>query len=79
MDDVVTNRIESTLSFTLKQNKKMTQTYKLQDGKEEGKQVVKKVFERNPVYFKFNVLLKKYHNTNKADLTARRGESEGTV
>lgn len=60
LDDVVTSRIESTLSFTLKQNKKMTQTYKLQDGKEEGKQVVKKVFERNPVYFKFNVLLKKY-------------------
>ena len=37
------------------QKKKITQTYKLQEGIEEGKQAVKKVFESNPIYYKFNL------------------------
>ena len=60
LDAVVTSHIDSTFSITLKSNKKITQTFKLQDGLETGKQAVKKVFERNPIYYKFNVLLKKY-------------------
>lgn len=60
LDSVVTNHIDSSLSLSITQKKKITQTYKLQEGIEEGKQAVKKVFESNPIYYKFNVLLKKY-------------------
>lgn len=59
LDNVVTCHIDSTISSTLKTNKKITKTYRLQDGIEPGKQAIKKVFERNPVYYKFNLLLKK--------------------
>lgn len=60
LDVVVTSHIDSTLSLSAKHKKKVSQTYRLQDGIEEGKQAVKKVFESNPIYYKFNVLLKKY-------------------
>ena len=60
LDTVVTSHIDSSLSLSVTHRKKVTQTYKLQDGIEEGKQAVKKVFESNPIYYKFNVLLKKY-------------------
>ena len=60
LDTVVTSHIDSSLSLSVTQKKKITQTYKLQEGIEDGKQAVKKVFESNPIYYKFNVLLKKY-------------------
>jgi len=60
LDTVVTSHIDSSMSLSVTHKKKISQTYKLQDGIEEGKQAVKKVFESNPVFFKFNVLLKKY-------------------
>lgn len=59
LDTVVTSHIDSSISSTLKTSKKITQTYRLQEGVEVGKQAVKKVFERNPVYYKFELLLKK--------------------
>lgn len=59
LDAVVTSRIDSSVSSILKHSKKNTQTFRLQEGVEPGKQAVKKVFERNPVYYKFNLLLKK--------------------
>ena len=60
LDSVVTSHIESSLSLSATHKKKVSQTYKLQDGIEEGKKAVKKVFESNPIYYKFNILLKKY-------------------
>ena len=45
LDSVVTSHIDSSLSLSVTQKKKITQTYKLQEGIEEGKQAVKKVFE----------------------------------
>lgn len=59
LDAVVTGHIDSSISSTLKTSKKITQTYRLQEGVESGKQAVKKVFERTPVYYKFELLLKK--------------------
>lgn len=59
LDTVVTSHLDSSISSTLKTNRRITQKYRLQDGVESGKQVIKKVFERNPVYYKFNLLLKK--------------------
>ena len=60
LDTVVTSHIDSTMSLSVTHKKKISQTYKLQEGIEEGKQAVKKVFESNPVFYKFNILLKKY-------------------
>lgn len=59
LDSVVTSHIDSSISSTLKKNRKITTTYRLQDGLEPGKQAIKKVFELNPVYYKFNILLRK--------------------
>ncbi len=59
LDTVVTSHIDSSVSSTLKTSRKITQTYRLQEGLTPGKQAIKKVFERNPVYYKFNLLLKK--------------------
>ena len=41
LDSVVTSHIDSSLSLSVAQKKKITQTYKLQEGIEEGKQAVK--------------------------------------
>ena len=59
LDTVVTSHIDSSISSTLKTSRKITQRYCLQDGLAPGTQAMKKVFERNPVYLKFNLLLKK--------------------
>lgn len=42
LDAVVTGHIDSSISSTLKTSKKITQTYRLQEGVESGKQAVKK-------------------------------------
>lgn len=42
LDAVVTSHIDSSISSTLKTSKKITQTYRLQEGVESGKQAVKK-------------------------------------
>lgn len=60
MDTVVSSHIDSSLSLSTTQKKRITQTYKLQDGIEDGKRAVKKIYESNSVFYKFNVLLKKY-------------------
>lgn len=60
LDTVVTSHIDSSLSLSVTHKKKITQTYKLQDGVEEGKQAIKKIYDSNPIFYKFNVLLKKY-------------------
>lgn len=60
LDTVVSSHIDSSLSLSTTQKKRITQTYNLQDGIEDGKRAVKKIYESNSVFYKFNVLLKKY-------------------
>lgn len=58
IDVAVTKYLGETHKWNFKKNKKIKNVYRLQDGVEEGKKAIKKVYERNQIYVQYHIMLK---------------------
>lgn len=58
IDKVITEKYSSTFKTKCGKTQRKKTKYNLQEGADNGKSVVKKVFERNPMYLKFTVLVR---------------------
>lgn len=59
INSAITSHLGITHKWTLKKRKKVKTTYRLQEGVESGKQAIKKIYERVPVYIQYYAIVKK--------------------
>ena len=59
INSVLSNQLTATNKRRSKRTERNKRTYRLQDGVEEGKSAVKKIFEYTPIYIQFRILLRK--------------------
>lgn len=59
INSAITNHLGMTHKWTLRKKKKIKTIYRLQDGVEKGKQAVKKIYERTPLYIQYYIIIRK--------------------
>lgn len=59
INNAITHYLGETHKWSLRKSKRVKTIYRLQDGVEEGKRAIKKVYERNPVYIQYYILIRK--------------------